>query len=98
MAEVLAALVPIFWEKGLETVYADVDPANVASLKVLRKSGFKQVGQNIFESYDGPGENLRMDLTKPEYEEEEEGEGEGAAGDSESGSDRTVKAVLEKDP
>ena len=71
MTEVLETLVPIFWEKGLDVVHADVEPENEASLWVLRKVGFKQVGENIVESYKGRCESLRMELRNPEGEEGE---------------------------
>ena len=84
MTEVIAALVPVFWQQGLKKVWADVNLENEASLKVLKKSGFKQVGNNIIESSEKMHESLRMELTNPnDGGEEEEGEG----GDNEDGSD-----------
>ena len=84
MTEVLAALVPVFWQQGLKKVWADVNLENKASLKVLKKSGFIQVGNNIIESSKKMHESLRMELTNPnDGGEEEEGEG----GDNEDGSD-----------
>lgn len=65
MTEVLAALVPVFWEYNLKAVYADVDPANVIAWKVLRNSGFKQIRKDIFESHHGIGMSLHMQLTTP---------------------------------
>lgn len=46
MTEVLATIIPIFWANGLEKVNADVDPENEASMKLLRKFAFRQVGGN----------------------------------------------------
>lgn len=83
MTEVLAALVPIFWEKGLKKVYADANPDNEASLKVLRKCGFTQVGGNIVESLAVEYESLRMELANP-CDGEEEGEFEFADEGSDS--------------
>ena len=82
MTEVLAALVPVFWQHRLKKVWADVNLENEASLKVLKKSGFIRVGNNVIESSAGKHESLRMELTNPvgggeEEEEEEEEEGEG---------------------
>ena len=86
MTEVLAALVPVFWHQGLKRVWADVNLENEASLKVLKKSGFIQVGNAIIESSVGKDESLHMELTNPDgggEEEEEEVEG----GDKEDMSD-----------
>ena len=78
MTEALAALVPIFWEKGLKKVFADVSPENEASLKVLKKCGFKQVGENIKESYAKINESLHMVLSNPDGG-GEEGDGSGSS-------------------
>ena len=75
MTEVLETLIPIFWQKGLRVVHADVDPANKASLRVLRKMGFEQVGENVAESDMGRFKTLRMEVVNPEVKEREEGEG-----------------------
>ena len=85
MTEVLAALVPVFWHQGLKRVWADVNLENEASLKVLKKSGFIQVGNAIIESSVGKDESLHMELTNPDGGGEEEEEGEG--GDKEDMSD-----------
>lgn len=76
MTEALAALIPIFWEKGLKSMAADVKPENEASLKLLRNCGFRQVGANIMESYLGNSERLRMELRNPNGVCEEEGDAE----------------------
>lgn len=65
MTEVMAKLVPIFWEKGLRVVNADVDPRNEASWRLLRRAGFGQVGNDIVESYAGYCEQMRMELRNP---------------------------------
>ena len=75
MTEVLETLVPIFWQKGLRVVHADVEPENDASVWVLRKMGFSQVGENIIESQEGRSKTLRMELRNPEGEKREEREG-----------------------
>ena len=78
MTEALAALVPVFWQQGLKKVWAVVNLKNEASLKVLKKSGFIQVENNVVVSPIGRHESLRMELTNPDgggEEEEEEGEG-----------------------
>lgn len=80
MTEVLGKLVPIFWEKGLTTVYADVHPACEGGLRVLGKVGFKQVRKDIIESHHVRETSLHMELIIPEYREgrrEIKGEGEG---------------------
>ena len=66
MTEVLETLVPIFWEKGLWAVHADVEPKNEASVWLLRKMGFQQVGQNTVECYEGICDSMRMELRNPE--------------------------------
>ena len=40
MSEVLAMLVPRFWQKGVRKLVADVDPRNYGSVKLLNKFGF----------------------------------------------------------
>lgn len=80
MTEVLAALIPIFWQNGLTKVWATVNSENEASIKLLRTYGFMQCGSNLVESSQGKSEGLNMELTNPdggnEESEEEEGEGE----------------------
>lgn len=77
MTEVLETLIPIFWEHGLKMVCADVEPENGASLRLLRKMGFWQVGGNIIElAYKGRFETMRMVLRNPDAESEGEGKGE----------------------
>ena len=66
MTEVLTALVPVFWQQGLKKVWADVRLKNEAGLKVLKKSGFIQLGNNIIKSSEGKYESLRMGLTNPD--------------------------------
>ena len=82
--EVLAALVPVFWEYGLRTVYADVGPTNAVGLRLLMKAGFQRVRGDVVESHDGKETILHMELTNPKYREEErvirgevEGKGKG---------------------
>ena len=77
MTEALAALVPVFWQQGLKKVWAEVNLKNEASLKVLKKSGFIQVENNVVVSPIGRHESLRMELTNPDGGGEEEEEGEG---------------------
>lgn len=76
MTEVLAALVPIFWQKGLKKIYADVNAANVGSMKVLMNCGFLPMGENIVEVTVGKWHSLRMGLTEPDREGDDEGEEE----------------------
>lgn len=40
MSEILTTLVPIFWEQGVNKVFADVDPRNEGCIKVLTRFGF----------------------------------------------------------
>lgn len=40
MSEVLATLIPTFWERGVRKLVADVDPRNRGSIKVLNRFGF----------------------------------------------------------
>ena len=72
MTEVLATLIPIFWEKGLKEVHADVNPNNVISMKLLRSFGFRETGSDIIESYAGYCEQLHMELSNPNVKEEKE--------------------------
>ena len=76
MTEVLATLVPIFWEQGLKEVYADVSPKNDASIRVLRNFGFHQVGENIAELRGGWCVSLRMELSKPDDDDDDDEEEE----------------------
>ena len=66
MTEVLAALVPVFWEKGKKKVYADVNPENVASLKLLQNFGFQHEGDNIVDSLEGWRPTFHMVLLNPD--------------------------------
>ena len=75
MTEVLTTLIPIFWEKGLNVVHADVNPDNVISMKLLRSLGFVEMGSDIVESYAGYCEQLHLELFNPNAGgEKEEGE------------------------
>ena len=40
MSEVLAMLIPRFWQKGVKSLVADVDPRNYCSVKLLNRFGF----------------------------------------------------------
>ena len=95
MSEVLETLIPIFWEKGLKVINADVEPKNEASLWVLRKMGFRQVGDNIIDSYNGRCQSLRMELTIPEEEEGKEGEGGGGGEEKEDDDNPESRALSE---
>ena len=82
MTEVLAALIPVFWQQGLKKVWSEVHLENEASLKVLKKSGFIQVGDihvrnNVLDSSVKTHENVRMELKNPDGGSEKKGEGEG---------------------
>ena len=83
MTEVLAALMPILWQKGLKKVWATVNSQNDASIRLLRASGFIQCGTNVVELNEGKGENMEMEITNPDGREEEgrEEEGEGGSDD-----------------
>ena len=72
MTEVLAALVPVFWEFELGKVWANVDPENVASLKVLWRSGFKIVEHKNIQSSKGDHVSLRLELANPDLAGDEE--------------------------
>lgn len=86
MTEVLAALITVFWQQGLRKVWAEVDLENEASVRVLKKFGFIQVGNKVAESCTGRTESLRMRLKNPDGGGENDEEGEG--GDKEDdGSD-----------
>ena len=76
MTEVLAALIPIFREKGLKKIYADVNAANVGSMKLLMNCGFLPMGEKTIEVMVGKWHSLRMGLTEPDGEGEEEEEEE----------------------
>ena len=83
MTEVLTALIPIFWAKGLRRVFADVDPANEGSVQLLKKLGFRQTGQNIVEVYEGREGTMHMQLKNPDRGEKGGGGGSGSSsGDS----------------
>ncbi|KAM0799455.1 GCN5-like N-acetyltransferase, partial [Usnea florida] len=40
MSEVLASLIPRFWQRGVKVLVADVDPRNYGSVKLLNRFGF----------------------------------------------------------
>lgn len=84
MTEVLATIIPIFWANGLEKVNADVDPENGASMKLLRKFAFRQVGGNRVKVDTGYATYLRMELSNPNGGGEEERDVEDADLGSES--------------
>ena len=79
MTEVLAALMPVFWQRGLRMVYADVEPDNEASVSVLRRCGFVDLEEGMVEVL-GKAVSVRMEIANPDgrrrggEEEEEEGE------------------------
>ena len=73
MTETLTKIIPIFWEKGFKKIFADVDPENKASLKLLKNLGFIQARENIVASY--TGRYVRMDLLNPNCGDEEGEEG-----------------------
>ena len=87
MTEVLAALIPILWQKGLKKVWAHVNSDNDASIKLLRTSGFVQCGTSINELNEEKSEDLTMEITNPDggeeqgIEEENGEEGEGGSND-----------------
>ena len=89
MTEVMSVLVPILWHNGLKTVYADVHPANKASLTLLTNFGFVTVGENIAELHDkwsGHPSTLRMKLKNPAFvHSDEEGLDDGSGRSSEDG-------------
>ena len=87
MTEVLAALMPMFWQNGFKRVWANVDSENVASIKLLRRSGFIQCGTSVIELTEGKGENIQMEIANPDSGEEESKEEDGGKDDSEGGSD-----------
>ena len=87
ITEVLAALVPIFWQNGLENIYADVNAANVGSMKVLMNFGFLPMGEDIIEDKLGEWYGLRMGLTAPDGEGEEEEEEDDEFADENSSGD-----------
>ncbi len=79
MTEVLKTLVPMFWERGLEMVWADVEKGNWACRGLLGKVGFAVMGENVAEGGSG---SLRMELRKGERGGEEVGgNGDGEEGD-----------------
>ena len=81
MTEVLAALMPILWQKGLKRVWANVNSDNDASIKLLRTSGFVQCGTSINELTEGKSEDLTMEITNPDGGVEEENGEEGSDDD-----------------
>ncbi len=66
MTEVVAALIPVFWYRGLKKVYADVNPDNVASLKVLKNFDFQHKGDSIVDSLEGWRSTFHMVLLNPD--------------------------------
>ena len=80
MTEVLAALMPIFWQNRLKRVCASVNSDNDASIKLLRKSGLVQCGTSINEVNEKKSEMLEMEIRNPDDGEEEEGKEEGDEG------------------
>ena len=87
MTEVLAALMPILWQKGLKKIWATVNSNNDASIKLLRTSGFIQCGTSVVESSEGRSEDLSMEITNPDDGEEEGEEKEGGEEEGDRGSD-----------
>ena len=73
MSEVLTALIPIFWEKGVEKVFADVDPRNEGSMKVLDRFGFVETRRekNTFKIDIGWCDSAYLELWRPRRFEEE---------------------------
>lgn len=67
MSEALTAMIPIFWQKGLEKLVADVDPRNEGSLKVLNKLGFVEAGsaKNTSETDIGWCDSVYLELRRP---------------------------------
>lgn len=45
MKEAMEVLVPIFWERGMERVVADVDPRNQGSIGILKAFGWRETGR-----------------------------------------------------
>ena len=77
MTEVLATLMPIFWQEGLKRIWATVNSNNDASITLLRTSGFTQSGTSINEVNGKKSEDLEFEITNPNHGEEEGGEEEG---------------------
>ena len=67
MSEALTAMIPIFWQKGLEKLVADVDPRNEGSIKVLNKLGFVEAGsaKNTSETDIGWCDSVYLELRRP---------------------------------
>ena len=67
MSEVLTTLIPMFWEKGVEKVFADVDPRNEGSMKVLNRFGFVETRRekNTFETDIGWCDSVFLELWRP---------------------------------
>lgn len=67
MSEALSAMIPIFWQRGLEKLVADVDPRNEGSIKVLNQIGFVQTGsaKNTCETDIGWCDSLYLELRRP---------------------------------
>lgn len=67
MSEALTAMIPTFWQKGLEKLVADVDPRNEGSIKVLKKFGFVEAGsaKNTCETDIGWCDSVYLELRRP---------------------------------
>lgn len=46
MKEAMEVLVPVFWERGMERVVADVDPRNQGSIGILKAFGWRETGRD----------------------------------------------------
>lgn len=69
MAEALTALLGrngVLWKRGVQRVLADVDPRNGASIGILRRFGFEEVGreERTFETHLGWCDSVYLELRR----------------------------------
>ena len=70
MAETFAALLGpggVLWKRGLDRVFADVDPRNEGSIGILRRFGFVETGreEGTFETHLGWCDSVYFELMSP---------------------------------
>ena len=67
MSEVLASLIPRFWQRGVTRLVADVDPRNYGSVKLLNRFGFVETHREMktCETDIGWCDSIYLELWRP---------------------------------
>ena len=67
MSEALATILPHIWKQGVREIVADVDPRNDASLRSLKRFGFRETGkaERTFETHLGWCDSIYLALRNP---------------------------------